>query len=144
MRRVEKRVEVPAPVSEVFAYVDDVDNAGEWLYGLTRIVPVGEVEHGVGAQYDGAVRVGVPLHSRIECTGWEQDRLIELTSVAGIHNTQRWEFRPLGERRCEVYARVDYDLPGGPAGKVIERAVSPVVGIAVQHTADALVARFAS
>ena len=38
---------------------------------------------GVGAQYDGVMKVGVPLKARIECTAWEQDPLLELTSVKG-------------------------------------------------------------
>ncbi|QYJ05100.1 SRPBCC family protein [Nocardioides panacisoli] len=143
MPTVQERVEIDAPVTEVFAYVDDASRAHEWLVGLTRIEPVGSVRHGVGAQYDGTVRVGVALDSRIECTAWEQDRLIVLQSVDGIENTQRWEFAPLGEDRCEVRACISFEFPGGPAGRAIARVVRPLVGGAVQRTAANLVGRFA-
>lgn len=136
---VEQYVEIDAPVGKVFAYVDDFSTTKDWMYGLTKIDPVTDQLRGVGAQYDGVMRVGVPLKARIECTAWEQDRLIELTSVKGIQTTQRWSFTDLGSDRTRVDAWISYTLPGGPAGKAIEKAVKPVVGIAVKHTSEALV-----
>ncbi|MEV5001452.1 SRPBCC family protein [Nocardioides sp. LML1-1-1.1] len=136
---VEHSVEIDAPVEKVFAYVDDFTHTKDWMYGLSRIEPVGEQLTGVGAQYDGTMQVGVPLKSRIECTAWERDRLIELTSVKGIRNTQRWSFTDLGGDRTRVEAWISYTLPGGPAGKAIASAVKPVVGIAVRHTSESLV-----
>lgn len=136
---VEQSVEIDAPVSKVFAYVDDFTTTKDWMYGLTKIDPVTDQLHGVGAQYDGIMKVGVPLKARIRCTRWEQDRLIELTSVKGIQTTQRWSFADLGGDRTRVDAWVSYTLPGGPAGKAIAAAVKPVVGIAVKHTSEALV-----
>ncbi|NYI46022.1 putative membrane protein [Nocardioides aromaticivorans] len=136
---VEQSVEIDAPVSKVFAYVDDFTTTKDWMYGLTRIDPVTEQLSGVGAQYDGVMKVGVPLKARIQCTSWERDRLIELTSVKGIQTTQRWSFTDLGGDRTRVDAWVSYTLPGGPAGKAIAAAVKPVVGIAVKHTSEALV-----
>ncbi|HWJ67945.1 MAG TPA: SRPBCC family protein [Nocardioides sp.] len=136
---VEQSVEIDAPVSKVFAYVDDFSKTKDWMYGLAKIDPVTEQLHGVGAQYDGVMKVGVALKARIECTAWEQDSLIELTSVKGIQTTQRWRFTDLGGDRTRVHACISYTLPGGPAGKAIEKAVGPVVGIAVKHSSDALV-----
>jgi uncharacterized membrane protein len=136
---VEQSVEIDAPVSKVFAYVDDFTTTKDWMYGLTRIDPVTDQLHGVGAQYDGIMKVGVPLKARIQCTAWEQDALIELTSVKGIQTTQRWSFTDLGGDRTRVDAWVSYTLPGGPAGKAIAAAVKPVVGIAVKHTSETLV-----
>jgi len=136
---VEQSVEIDAPVSKVFAYVDDFTTTKDWMYGLAKIDPVTEQLHGVGAQYDGIMKVGVPLKARIQCTAWEQDGLIELTSIKGIQTTQRWSFTDLGGDRTRVDAWVSYTLPGGPAGKAIAAAVKPVVGIAVKHTSEALV-----
>ncbi len=136
---VEQSVEIDAPVSQVFAYVDDFTTTKDWMYGLTKIHPVTEQLHGVGAQYDGTMVVGVPLKARIQCTGWEQDRFIELTSIKGIQTTQRWSFTDLDGVRTRVDAWVSYTLPGGPAGRAIAAAVKPVVGIAVKHTSETLV-----
>ncbi len=136
---VEHSVEIDAPVSTVFAYVDDFTHTKDWMYGLSRIEPVTDQLTGVGAQYDGTMKVGVPLKARIECTAWERDRLIELTSVQGIQTTQRWTFTDLGGDRTRLAAWISYTLPGGPAGRAIASAVKPVVGVAVRHTSDALV-----
>lgn len=135
---VEESVEIAAPVSVVFAYVDDYTTTRDWMYGLHRIEPVTEQTHGVGAMYDGVMKLGVSLTSRIRCTAWEQDRLLEMTSVSGIRNTQRWTFTDLGDGRTRVDAWISYTLPGGPAGRAIAAAVKPVIGVAVRHTSEAL------
>ncbi|WP_376766693.1 SRPBCC family protein [Nocardioides stalactiti] len=136
---VEHSVEVAAPVEEVFAYVDDFSKTKEWMYGLHKIDPVTEQTRGVGSTYDGVMKIGVSLTSRIQCTGWEQDRLIEISSIKGIKNTQRWMFTDLGDGRTRVDAHISYTLPGGPAGKAMAAAVKPLIGVAVKHTSDALV-----
>jgi uncharacterized membrane protein len=85
------------------------------------------------------MKLGVSLTSRIRCTGYEPDRLVEISSIRGIKNTQRWTFTDLGNGRTRLDAWISYTLPGGPAGKVIERAVNPVIAIAVKHTSERLV-----
>jgi len=135
---VQASVDIAAPVAEVFAYVDDFRNTRDWMYGLHSIEPVGEQLSGVGATYEGTMRLGVPLTSRVTCTGYEPDRLLEISSVSGIRNTQRWTFTDLGDGRTRVEAWISYTLPGGPAGAVIERAVKPFISIAIRHTSEAL------
>lgn len=136
---VEQTIEIAAPVSEVFAYVDDYSLTKDWIYGLHHMEPVGEQTQGLGAQFDGVMKLGVSLTSRIECTGWERDRMIEMTSVSGIRNTQRWTFTDLGGDRTRVDAWISYSLPGGPAGRAMAAAVKPLIGVAVRHTSEALV-----
>ena len=136
---VEHSVEVAAPVGEVFAYVDDYTRTKDWMYGLHTMEPVTEQTSGVGATYDCVMKLGVALTSRIRCTGWERDRLIEISSIKGIRNTQRWTFTDLGGDRTRVDAWISYSLPGGPAGKAMGAAVKPFIGIAVKHTSEALV-----
>ncbi|MFL6160030.1 MAG: SRPBCC family protein, partial [Marmoricola sp.] len=135
---VEETVEIAAPVEEVFAYVDDFTNTRDWMYGLHKIEPVTAQRSGVGAEYDGVMKVGVSLTSRIRCTAWEKDRVIELTSVKGIRNTQRWTFTET-DGGTRVDARISYTLPGGPAGAAMAAAMKPFVGIAIKHTSETLV-----
>lgn len=140
---VEKSVAVEAPVTEVFNYIDDFRNAPEWLFGITRIDAVpGRPSQGVGAQVEGTMKLGVALHSRIECVEWERDAVIALRSVKGIVNDQRWTFTPISDDRCRVDAYITYELPGGPAGKAIGAAVKPFVGIAIDSTTKALMRKF--
>lgn len=136
---VEHSVEIAAPVDEVFAFVDDHTKTRTWMYGLDRIEPVGDQTRGVGAEYDGVMKIGVPLKSRIRCTVWEENRRIELTSVKGIKNTQRWTFTAIDEGRTRVDAWISYSLPGGPAGATMGAAVKPLIGVAVRNTSESLV-----
>ncbi|WP_168929345.1 SRPBCC family protein [Nocardioides sp. GY 10113] len=136
---VEHSVEIDAPVREVFDYVDDFSRIKEWMYGLHTIEPVTEQTRGVGATYDGVMKVGVHLSSRIQCTAWERDRLIEISSVKGVHNVQRWYFTDLGGDRTRVEAWISYRLPGGPAGRAMAAAVRPLIGVAIKHTSEHLV-----
>ena len=139
MSVVEHSVEIDAPITVVFAYVDDFTVTQDWMYGLHKMELVSEHSRGVGATYDGVMKLGVSLTSRIQCTGWEQDRLIELSSIKGIKNTQRWTFTELGEGRTRVDAWISYTLPGGPAGRAMAAAVKPFIGIAIRHTSETLV-----
>ena len=136
---VEETVEIAATVEEVFAYVDDFSTTKDWMYGLHKIDPVGDQLRGVGAEYDGVMKIGISLTSRIRCTAYEPDRLIELTSVKGIRNTQRWTFTPTDDGRTRVDAWISYTLPGGPAGAAMAAAMRPFVGIAIRHTSETLV-----
>lgn len=136
---VEHTVEIDAPVTEVFAYVDDFSKTREWMYGLHRIEPVSDRLRGVGAEYDGVMKVGVSMTSRIRCTAYEENRLIELDSVKGIKNTQRWTFTALPGDRTRVDAWISYTLPGGPAGAAMAAGIKPFVGIAIKHTSETLV-----
>lgn len=135
---VETQSDIDAPLSTVFAYVDDYRTTHEWMFGLTQFEPVGAQDHGLGAVFDGNVKLGVNLKSRVQITGWEQDRLIELTSIKGIKNAWRLTFEALGDGRTRMDAHVTFELPGGPVGKAMGAAVKPLLGLAVQHTTDSL------
>ncbi|WP_370288975.1 SRPBCC family protein [Nocardioides sp.] len=135
---VEHSVEIDAPVSTVFDYVGDFSKTPTWFYGLTRIEPVSGPERGVGAVYDGVVKLGVTLTSRLECTAYDADTFIELTSVKGIKNHQRWRFAALGEDRTRLDVHIDYELPGGLAGRAVASAVKPLIGVAVTQSSAAL------
>ncbi len=135
---VECSAVINAPVADVFAYVDDYRTTKDWMYGLTKIEPKTDQLRGVGATYDGTMKVGVTLHSTIRCTAWEENRLLELESITGIINTQRWSFSDLGAATTRVDAWISYTLPGGPVGATMARAIKPFVGIAIKSTSETL------
>lgn len=132
-------MEIAAPVDAVFGYVEDFTRLKDWVYGLHQITPVEGPLRGEGATYDGVMRLGVSLRSTVRCTDYEMNRRVEISSIRGIHNTQRWTFSELGDDRTRVEVWMSYTLPGGPAGAAIERAVRPLVGVAVKHSSEALV-----
>jgi uncharacterized membrane protein len=128
-----------APVSFAFAYVDDYRNATTWMFGLTSLESVTEPQTGLGARYDGTFSVKpIKLASTVEVTEWEQDSVISLKSIKGFPNQSTWRFEPAGDNATRLIILFSYDLPGGIAGKMLGRALEPVVALSVRHSDEAL------
>jgi uncharacterized membrane protein len=128
-----------APLDVAFAYVDDYHNATDWMFGLARFEPVGDKAQGLGAVFDGTFRVKpVKLSSTIEVTEWDRERVIAFESVKGFKNSSTWRFAADGPTRTTITVTFRYELPGGVAGKVMGKALEPVVALSVRHSDEAL------
>ena len=128
-----------APLPVTFGYVDDYRNAGRWMFGLSRLEPVGELDRGLGSVFEGTFHVKpVKLHSTIEVTAWEQDSVIAFDSVKGFRNRSEWRFAEDGPDRTRLQVLFEYELPGGLAGKALGRALEPIVAMSVRHSDTAL------
>lgn len=133
---VETDFHVPAQVA--FDYLSDYTHTAEWLYGLTRLEPMTEQTTGVGAKFDGTLKLGASLSSQLEVVEFEDGRLFTLDSFKGIKNTSRWRVTPTGDSTCTLQATWEYDLGGGIAGKALGKVVEPVVKIAAKHSTESL------
>jgi uncharacterized membrane protein len=128
-----------APLDVAFAYLDDYRNATEWMFGLAKFEPVGGKDHGLGATFDGTFHVTpVKLHSTIEVTGWEQDKVIAFESIKGFRNWSTWSFVSTGPTSTTVQVKFSYEMPGGLAGRAMGRALEPIVAMSVRHSDHAL------
>lgn len=124
-----------APVGEVFTHIDDYRNVPDWMFGVTRFDPVGDLARGLGARFDVAMQVGPKtLRAMVEVTEWERDRVITLSSVSGIGSCSSWLFSPVGDDRTELSVDFGYELPGGLAGRALGKIIEPVVGTAIRQT----------
>jgi uncharacterized membrane protein len=131
--------EADAPLEVAFAYLDDYRNATEWMFGLSKFVPTGDKDHGLGAKFDGTFAVKpVKLNSTIEITEWEQDRVIAFKSIKGFKNESTWRFSANGPTRTNVDVVFSYFLPGGLAGRAMGKALEPIVALSVRHSDAAL------
>lgn len=128
-----------APIEVAFAYLDDYRTATEWMFGLTKFEPVGELDHGLGAVFDGTFAVKpVKLHSTIKVTAWEQDELIAFESIKGFRNRSQWRFIAESPERTSIRVTFSYELPGGLAGRALGKALEPIVALSVRHSDEAL------
>ena len=128
-----------APLEVTFGYVDDYRNTTKWMFGLASFEPSAELDHGLGSVFDGTFQVTpVKLHSTVEVTAWEQDALIAFKSIKGFTNSSTWRFTADGPTRTRVDVVFSYELPGGLAGRVLGRALEPIVAMSVRHTDAAL------
>jgi uncharacterized membrane protein len=133
---VENDVNVPSDVA--FAYLSDYTKIADWLYGLSELKPLTEQTRGVGAKFDGTIKLGAKLQSLLEVIEFEEGRLMVLDSYKGIKNKSRWEVTPNGATSCTIKVTWEYDLGAGIAGKALGKVVEPVVKIAAGSSTKSL------
>ena len=86
MQRVERTARIPAPPDEVFAYLANLDNVGEWQSGVTSAQRTSPGEMGVGATAQvirqlGGQRITAPL----TVTAYDPPRHLAIGSqVSGV------------------------------------------------------------
>ncbi|MCP2298421.1 Polyketide cyclase / dehydrase and lipid transport [Nocardia amikacinitolerans] len=139
MGHVEHSATGEAPVDFVFEYVADYRNVPKWMFGVGHFTPVGEQTSGVGAVFDTALHLGpTTLHMRAEITEWEDGAKVSLHAIKGIEGTVRWSFAAIDQSTTEIGVVVDYRVPGGFAGRALDKIIQAFVGPAIRHTEKSL------
>ncbi len=127
MSHITTSEEIAAPVATVFAYVDEHTNTTKYMKDLTKWAPVGSKTHGKGAKFAVAMKAGpMTLSSVVGITTWTENRAIGWRSTEGFKQTGRWSFKPSADG-TEATFDMDYELPGGIAGRMLSRAAEPIV-----------------
>jgi uncharacterized membrane protein len=141
MGRITVTETIKAPVGTVFGYVDDYRNTTTYMKDLTRWQPVGSKTHGKGSRFALSMKAGpLNIDGEVEIDTWEENRAIGWKTKKGFRQDGSWSFK---EKRgsTEATFTVDYDLPGGIAGKVMARAVEPVLKGALEASVKQLKAQ---
>ena len=121
MMRISRQVLIDRPRREVFALVSDLSRAHEWFAGITRWEPRSRKRRGVGARYRVLVRVGsIEAGGTLAVTEWRPPETIAWQSQDGVEQRGRWRLRGTGSG-TELSLEVEFSLPGGPAGWLVER-----------------------
>lgn len=129
------------PAEAVFDYAVDYRRMPEWVFGLRTITPIGELSDGVGAEFRGTGKIGpIAMTGTSRITEWEPCRRITEALVInnGIVALAAVATTPMGSAVTRVDITADYKFPGGLAGKVLQRAIEPLLGSGIRHTERAL------
>jgi uncharacterized membrane protein len=119
--------DIAAPVEAVFEYVDEHSNTTKYMKDLTRWAPVGPNSHGKGAKFKVAMKAGpMTLSSVVDITTWRANSAIGWTSIEGFKQTGKWTFKSHGAGTKATFD-MEYELPGGIAGRMLSRAAEPIV-----------------
>ena len=119
--RIARSILIERPPAAVFALVSDLKRGPEWFTGITRWEPRSRKRRGVGATYRVLVRVGsVEAGGTLVVTEWKPPRTIAWESEQGIDQRGRWRLRPTASG-TELCLEVEFSLPGGPVGWLVER-----------------------
>ena len=129
---------IAAPVEAVFAYVDDYKNTTKYMKDLTKWQPVGSQTHGKGAEFAVAMKAGPKeLGSDVLITEWTENRVIAWVSQSGFKQAGKWAFTAKGDG-CEATFDMEYEFPGGIAGKLLAKAAEPFVKLNIVSSVDEL------
>ena len=132
--RVHRSIVVHRDPDRVFALVSDPNRYPEFFVGITRWQPASRKRRGPGARYRVRMKVGsIEAGGEVKVTGWKPGRLIAWASERGIAQRGAWRMRPV-RPGTELRLEIEFDLSGGPLGRLVERAVGRIVGRNVAAT----------
>ncbi len=129
---------VNAPVTTVFAYVDDYRNTTKYMKDLVKWQPTGKVTHGKGAQFGVGMKAGpTTLTSVVDITTWTENAAIGWNSREGFKQIGIWAFKSSGDKTLVTFD-MEYEFGGGIAGKLLGRAAEPFVRSNLQRSVETL------
>lgn len=130
---------IAAPVEFAFDYVADFRNGSEWVFGVSKLEIVGELQHGLGTVFDGAIKLGpTTLRAQSKIVRWERPHVVGFESIKGFVNRSTWTLNDPGDGTTELVGDIVYEVPGGLAGRALGKAIAPFVGIALRQSEKAL------
>lgn len=104
------------------------------MLGVEKLEIVGAQEKGLGTVYRGSIRLGPKvLHSEVVVTGWSDGEMVATESVSGFANQSTWHLFERGEE-TEIIADIDYQPPGGVAGRALGYIIEPFVASGVKYS----------
>ena len=122
MAKIEKSIEINAPVAKVFALVNDWHNTLGYMESFTKFEPTTEMEEGDGARFVYALKAaGMEMGGEMEISEWEQDKGWSMTSTKGMKTNARWAFEPLTENSSRVTFTTEYEVPGSFLGAIVDK-----------------------
>jgi uncharacterized membrane protein len=124
MTRIEKSIEISAPVSEVFALANDWHNVLDFMESFTKFEPTTEKEEGDGSRFAYALKAaGVEMKGELEVSEWQKDKGWRMTSVGGMKTKVQWLFEPVTEYSSRVTFITEYEVPGSFLGAIADKLV---------------------
>lgn len=135
-------LELPAEV--VFEYGGDYRPMPEWVRGQCALrrpaTYQGDLSDGVGAEFQRTGKIGpIAMTGTSRITEWEPHRhiieaLVTNNGIAPLATVAT----PMVSPRTRVDITADYNFPGGLAGKVLQRAIEPLLSSGIRHSERAL------
>ena len=132
--RVGAAIQISAPATTVWSFVNDPSRYLHFMAGITRweacdALDADEQTMEVGSRYRTLMRVGsADLGGLIEVVESDPPSDIAWNSVTGIDQRGRWRLRERNFGRTDVELRLSYGVAGaGIPGWVAERVAAPTV-----------------
>lgn len=139
MGQIKYSSDVAAPVDIAFSYVDNYVFVPDWLFGVSRFEPTGDLDQGLGAVFETSAQFGPFRHNfETEVTAYQRNVTIGLTGRSGMAGTLTFHFDQLGCGRSILAAELDFEPPRGISGRLTDKLVAAFGNTAVRHTESRL------
>lgn len=140
---------VRVPVGFAFNYLAEYRNMPDWAFGVRECTQVGDQASGVGATFDSAIHLGpVVIKVRGEICDCQEDALVAMRAIKGLDGEASWALVPIDDNTTQITLDIAYTVPGGLAGKAIDRAikvaVAPGLRYIEKHLREQLETRYAT
>ncbi len=120
MQKIEKSVEIDAPIVDVFAYASDWRRWEEWWEGVTKFRPTTQVTRGNGARYAYKAWVaGLTVNLETEIRDFEENAGWTGIATKGPPHRTQWVFEEKGQRTRLTYI-LEYDLSWPVLGPILD------------------------
>ena len=123
MTRIEKNINITAPIDEVFAFASDYKKWGIWFEGVSEFRPTTNLINGNGARYAYkakmmglSVDVETELFDFVEHEGWKG------RAIKGMPHTTFWIFESTNDGTRFTYA-LEYELKIPLLGRILDSAI---------------------
>jgi len=136
--KVEKTVEVDAPMEKVFGLISHLERMPEYMPGIKKAEIVGEgpVANGTRARCVVEPSEGRELVYDTVIRDYEENRSIGWYTPEGPRMEGLWRLEPIGEDRTRVHFRMEWELPYSVLGKIIDKV--KVEGIMARNAEQGL------
>ena len=145
MKRVEDTARIPAPPGDVFAYLADLDNVGEWQGGVTSARRTSDAPMGVGAT---AIVTRELMGQRIEApltlNEYDPPRRLGIGSeVSGIRVQAVLDLASAGDGQATDLAFA-MEIRGSGFSSFMESMVASAATAEIRASLDRIAERFAA
>jgi uncharacterized membrane protein len=135
MSKLEKSINVNAPIEKVFGYISERTNLPEIWPSLTEVSDMKTLPNGGCTNHWVYKMAGMRLEGTNEDVEYIKNERIVSKTKGGIDSTQRWIFQPEGGA-TKVTFEVEYKIPIPVLGKIAEAVIVKMN----EHEGDSLMA----
>jgi ribosome-associated toxin RatA of RatAB toxin-antitoxin module len=123
MPKVERNININAPVKKVFDYIADPKLTPEWLPGMIEVKDIKQTEEGVGSTHNWVYKMaGIRFEGKNITDEHVPNKKIVIRSEGSIKTSWNWNFEPHDDG-TKIDLSVEYTIPMPVLGKIAEAIV---------------------
>ncbi len=123
MPKVERNININAPVKKVFDYIADPKLTPEWLPGMIEVKDIKQTEEGVGSTHNWVYKMaGIRFEGKNITDEHVPNKKIVIRSEGSIKTLWNWNFEPHDDG-TKIDLSVEYTIPMPVLGKIAEAIV---------------------